>query len=149
MALEWVVRPCGRPSAPAHALEVSLKSLPCFGRRDKKENKHPTKPQTSGFLQSLNCKESHLGRYCDWVSSSQCQHGLSLRPGWKEASREGWGRRKQAVKWERGQVQAWTESMGRVGKMRAEMWIRPLNMLSMYSVPSPVLECTHMITFTV
>lgn len=39
--------------------------------------------------------------------------------------------------------------MGRVGKMRAEMWVRPLNMLSMYSVPSAVLGCTHTITFTV
>lgn len=39
--------------------------------------------------------------------------------------------------------------MGRVGKMRAEMWVRPLDMLSMYSVPSTVLGCTHMITFTV
>lgn len=38
--------------------------------------------------------------------------------------------------------------MGKVGEMRAELWVRPLDMLSTHSVPSPVLGCTHMITVT-
>lgn len=38
--------------------------------------------------------------------------------------------------------------MGRVGEMRAELWVRPLDMLITHSVPSPELGHTHMITVT-
>lgn len=113
MAFGWVGSPCEH--VPQHMLLRfhSRAFCPFLGEEIRR-----THTQLSLKLQarSLNCKESHLGWYCDWVSSSQCQHGLSLRPVWKEASREGWeeGERKLLSE-KRGQVEAWTESMGRVG----------------------------------